>query len=116
MAGDALFEHFTDRNWKIVDVLVDVAKQIGRAPAEVALNWVATQPGVTSTILGATKVDQLDSNLSSLDFVIPAELRARLNKAGELDPFAQPYVFFSSRLQARVTGGTDVRPWSRSNG
>jgi aryl-alcohol dehydrogenase-like predicted oxidoreductase len=114
-AGGALFERFTERNWKIVDVLVDVAKQIDRPPAEVALNWVATQPGVTSIIIGATKLDQLESNLSSLDFAIPGELRSRLDKAGELDP-VQPDVCFRPPVQARVTGGTVVRPWSRSNG
>jgi aryl-alcohol dehydrogenase-like predicted oxidoreductase len=115
-AGNTLFERFTEYNWKIVDVLVEVAKQIGRPPAEVALNWVATQPGVTSTIIGATKIDQLNSNLSSLDFAIPAELRARLDKAGEPDPLAQPYVFFGGAIQSRVTGGTVVRPWSTENG
>jgi len=101
-AGTTIFERDTERNWKILDVLLDVSKKIGRPPAEVALNWVATQPGVTSTIIGATKLAQVESNLSSLDFTIPAELRARLDKAGELDPTAQPYAFFSPALQARV--------------
>ncbi len=114
-AGTTLFERFTDYNWNIVDVLVDVAKQIGRPAAEVALNWVTTQPGVTSTIIGATKINQLDSNLSCLDFEIPAELRARLDQAGAPDPLAHPYVFFGPTLQSRVHGGAAVRPWSRSN-
>jgi aryl-alcohol dehydrogenase-like predicted oxidoreductase len=115
-AGGALFERFTERNWKIVDGLLEVSKQMGRPPAEVALNWVATQPGVTSTILGMTKVPQLDSNLASLDFAIPAELRERLDKASELDPTAHPYVFFGPKLQARVRGDLSIRAWSRSNG
>jgi aryl-alcohol dehydrogenase-like predicted oxidoreductase len=54
-SGGTLFERFTERNWKIVDALLEVSKQMARPPAEVALNWVATQPGVTSTILGVTK-------------------------------------------------------------
>ena len=98
-----------------MDVLLEVSKQMGRPPAEVALNWVATQPGVTSTILGMTKVAQLDSNLSSLDITIPAELRARLDKASELDPTAQPYVFFGPKLQARIRGDLSIRAWTRSN-
>src|SRR5208337_654459 len=49
--GTTVFERFTECNWKIVDVLMGVAKQIGRPPAEIELNWVATQPGVTSTII-----------------------------------------------------------------
>lgn len=112
-AGSTLFERNTERNWTILEVLLEVSKQIGRPPAEVALNWVATQPGVTSTIIGTTKLAQLESNLSSLDFEIPAESRARLDKVGELDPAAQPYAFFSSRIQARVKGNSAIRPWTR---
>jgi aryl-alcohol dehydrogenase-like predicted oxidoreductase len=113
-AGTTIFDRDTERNWKILDVLLDVSKKINRPPAEIALNWVATQPGVTSTIIGATKLAQLESNLSSLDFTIPAELRARLNKAGELDPTAQPYAFFTPALQERIKGNAEVRPWARS--
>jgi len=113
-AGTTIFERDTERNWKILDVLLDVSKKIGRPLAEVALNWVGTQPGVTSTIIGATKLAQVESNLSSLDFTIPAELRARLDKAGELDPTAQPYAFFSPALQARVKGNAEIRPWARA--
>jgi aryl-alcohol dehydrogenase-like predicted oxidoreductase len=113
-AGTTLLNRFTEYNWKIVDVLIDVAKQIGRSPAEVALNWVATQPGITSTIIGATKVDQLDSNISSLSFEIPTELRVRLDKAGEPNPLAHPYVFFGETFQSMINGGAVVRPWSRT--
>src|SRR6202521_347468 len=67
-----VFLKFNDRNWRIVDRLVGVSKQLGKPPAQVALNWVATQPGITSTIIGATKISQLDDNLASLDFAIPA--------------------------------------------
>jgi aryl-alcohol dehydrogenase-like predicted oxidoreductase len=114
-SGGTLFERFTERNWKILDVLLEVSTQVGRSSAEVALNWVATQPGVTSTILGVTKVSQFDSNLASLDFTIPAELRARLDKATELDPAAHPYVFFGEKLQARIRGDVSIRRWMRSN-
>jgi aryl-alcohol dehydrogenase-like predicted oxidoreductase len=114
--GNTLLDRSSEQNWNVVDVLRDVAKQIGRSPAEVALNWVATQSGVTSTIIGATKLDQLDSNLSCLDFAIPAELRSRLDKAGEPDPLARPYVFFQPMIQARIKGDTVVRAWSKAAG
>ena len=45
--GNPVFERFNDRNWKIVDTLVEVAKELGRSPAEVALHWAVTQPGIT---------------------------------------------------------------------
>jgi len=113
-AGTALFDRFTDHNWKIVDALVEVSNQLGRPPAEVALNWVATQPGSTSTILGVTKVAQMDSNLSSLDFSIPGELRDCLDRVSTLDPTAHPYVFFGPKLQARLRGNIAVRPGARA--
>ncbi len=93
---------------------MEVSKQMGKPPAQVALNWVATRPGVTSTILGATKVAQLDDNIASLDFTIPAELRARLDEVSAIPPL-HPYSFFQPALQERVasSGATVQRPWKR---
>jgi aryl-alcohol dehydrogenase-like predicted oxidoreductase len=108
--GGSPFNRFSERNWRVLDALLDVAKQLNKPPAQVALNWVATQPGITSTIVGATKVTQLDDNLASIDFVIPTDLRKRLDEASALEP-AQPYIFFGGEIQSRVAGGVPVRPW-----
>ena len=109
--GNAIFERFTEGNWRVLDVLLDVAKQAKKTPSQVALNWVATQPGVTSTILGATKVAQLDDNLAAIDFTIPGELRQRLDEVSALGA-AQPYVFFGPFLQERIRGGASVTAWT----
>jgi hypothetical protein len=53
--------------------------------------------------------------LSSIDITIPAELRARLDKASELDPTAHPYVFFGPKLQARIRGDLSIRAWAKSD-
>jgi aryl-alcohol dehydrogenase-like predicted oxidoreductase len=111
LAGTPFARFDTPRNREIVEVLVQVADQIGRPPAEVALKWVATQPGVTSTILGATRTDQLESNIASLDLEIPAELRTRLDEASAIEP-GNPYRFFQPFLQSMIRGGTDVRKWA----
>jgi aryl-alcohol dehydrogenase-like predicted oxidoreductase len=110
IGGNPIFNKFSERNWKIVEALADVSKKLGKPAAQVALNWVATQPGVTSTILGATKVAQLQDNLASLSFEIPAELRQRLDQASALEP-AHPYNFFQPVIQGRISGGTTVQPW-----
>jgi aryl-alcohol dehydrogenase-like predicted oxidoreductase len=107
------FKKFNERNWKILDVLLDVAKQIGRPPAQVALNWVATQPGITSTILGASKLAQLEDNLNALEFSIPAELRQRLNNVSAPES-VHPYVFFQPFLQGMIHGSAKVHAWSPS--
>jgi aryl-alcohol dehydrogenase-like predicted oxidoreductase len=104
---------FTEHNWKILDVLSEVAKQLGKPLAQIALNWVATQPGITSTILGATKVEQLEDNLAAIEFDIPADLRKKLDEASALES-VHPYFFFSPMTQSRISGGTSVQPWKRA--
>jgi aryl-alcohol dehydrogenase-like predicted oxidoreductase len=114
LAGpNQIFNRFTERNWRVLDAFLDIAKQIGKPPAQVALNWVATQPGVTSTILGATKMAQLEDNLAAIEFEIPAELRKGLDEVSALEP-AHPYIFFAPMTQGRISGGTTVQGWRRS--
>ena len=106
-----------EQNWRIVDAVVNVAKQIGKTPAQVALNWVATQPGVTSTIIGATKLAQLEDNFAAIEFTISTELRRQLDAVSAL-PSAHPYLFFGGALQQMMTGNTSIQPWTpaRSTG
>jgi aryl-alcohol dehydrogenase-like predicted oxidoreductase len=110
-SGNPAFNKFTEHNWQVLDALLQVAKQMNKPPAQVALNWVATQPGITSTIIGATKQAQLNDNLAALDFEIPAEQRRRLDEASALEPI-QPYIFYGSNIQHMVTGGTSTRTWA----
>ncbi len=106
--GNPSFEKiFTEKNWRIVETLVAVAKELGRSPAQVALNWVTKRPGVTSTILGATKLPQLEENLRALEFDIPAALAQKLDAASALET-AHPYVFFEPTMRAMINGGATV--------
>ncbi|TGQ72683.1 MAG: aldo/keto reductase [Mesorhizobium sp.] len=98
------FQKFTEQNWAIVAELEKVAAELDRSMPQIALNWVATQPGIASVILGATKLGQLHDNLGALDFPIPAELRARLDSVSRTSrPF--PHSYFGNEIQGRVTGG-----------
>jgi aryl-alcohol dehydrogenase-like predicted oxidoreductase len=108
-SGNPGFEKLlTEQNWRIVDTLVAVARELGRSPAEVALGWVTRRPGVTSTILGATKLEQLQTNLRALDVDIPAPLRQRLDEVSAPPP-VHPYHFFTPAMQGMLTGGVPVR-------
>jgi aryl-alcohol dehydrogenase-like predicted oxidoreductase len=114
-SGNAAFEKFTARNWAVLDVLLEVAREVGRSPAQVALHWVTRRPGVASTILGATKLEQLEDNLGALSFELPPELSAKLEEAGRPE-VVHPYLFFTPEMQARLAGGVPVRrepPWYR---
>ena len=107
-SGNPGFEKlFTERNWRIVDVLKDVARQVERTPAQVALNWVAQRPGVASLLIGATKTSQIDDNLGALDFDLPAELAARLEQESRPET-VHPYHFFEPAMRAMIDGGATV--------
>lgn len=114
-SGNPAFDKFTERNWRILDVLLDVARELGSPPARVALCWAATRPGVTSTLVGATRVAQLEDNLGALALEIPPPLMARLEEATRLDA-SSPYLFFRPAMQRGIQGGVPVRrepPWFR---
>ncbi|MFB2892952.1 aldo/keto reductase [Aerosakkonemataceae cyanobacterium BLCC-F50] len=101
------FQKFSDRNWKIVAELEAVAKELGHSMAQVAVNWIANQPGVGSVIVGATKLSQLEDNLKALDFELPKELSDRLDAIGR--PESQfPYTFFTPGHQAMIHGNKPV--------
>ena len=104
------FQRFTEHNWQILALLLEVAKQLDKPAAQIALNWVATQPGITSLIIGASKKAQLEENLRFIEFDIPAELRERLDQASAPE-LGHPYAFFNPAMQGMISGGTSVRPW-----
>lgn len=79
----------SERNLAIAQAVVDIAKECGRSPAQVALNWLLQQRGVTSPILGARTLAQLEDNLGAADFVLEPELVARLDTAS--DPGRAPF-------------------------
>jgi aryl-alcohol dehydrogenase-like predicted oxidoreductase len=94
-AGNMTFAKlFTDRTWAIAAAVSEVAAQLGRSPAQVALNWVAHRPGVTSTPVGATRAEQLEGNLRALEFEIPRHLLGRLDEASQPEP-GYPYYRFA---------------------
>ena len=76
-----------DANQKIADTVVDVAREIGAEPAQVALAWVYAQAerlGVTIvTIPGTKRVKWLEQNVGAMDVTLNAEARARLDPLGE---------------------------------
>jgi aryl-alcohol dehydrogenase-like predicted oxidoreductase len=81
----------TERTWRIIETVQQVAEDRGVSMAEVALAWVTDRPGVTSTILGARTLDQLESNLRAADLELTAEEAATLDAASDLQATDYPY-------------------------
>jgi aryl-alcohol dehydrogenase-like predicted oxidoreductase len=89
---------WTDREWQLLKPLEEVATQLGVTMAQVAINWVATRPGIASAIVGASSADQLGASTAALDFEIPPELRAVLDEASAVPP-ASVYRMFTPGYQ-----------------
>jgi len=77
--GPFVLSALNDRAYTIVEKLVEIAKALDTTPARVALAWVAARPGVTSPIIGARTLAQLDDNLASLEVTLTPEQTAALD-------------------------------------
>src|SRR5262249_9876836 len=62
-AKDRMARYDTERNWKVLDAVRAVAKEVGSTPAAVSLAWLLAKPVVSSVIFGARTIEQLDDNL-----------------------------------------------------
>jgi len=68
-----------DKTYPVIDKVIEVSKAVGTTPARVALAWVQSQPAVSSTIIGARTLEQLDDNLAALDVKLAPEHLAALD-------------------------------------
>ena len=80
-----------ERTWDVVAAVETVAEQAGASMAQVALAWLAARPGVSSVILGARTLEQLEDNLGAADLHLTAEETARLDAASDPAPADYPY-------------------------
>ncbi|MGI4835683.1 MAG: aldo/keto reductase [Janthinobacterium lividum] len=101
---------FTEANWQVLDALRRVAEHLQRPLAQVALAWVQAQPGVASTIIGASRPGQLTDNLASLDVRLAPEQLAALGQASA-PPAVFPYGIFDPAVKKGIFGGHEVRGW-----
>jgi aryl-alcohol dehydrogenase-like predicted oxidoreductase len=76
--------YFAGNHEDTLATLLDIAAELGRTPAQVALRWVLDQPFITATIVGARNAGQIADSLGAVGWVLPAEALARLNKVSAL--------------------------------
>lgn len=106
--GNNRFQKITDRNWHTLDALRTVALQVNRPPSQVALAWASAQFGVTSLILGVSKLEQLQGNLASQDIGLTTEQLRTLDESSSLD-LVHPYMIMTDMVNKSLFGGESVR-------
>lgn len=81
----------SDRTWRVIDAVGEVAESRGLSMAEVALAWVNNRPAVVSTIIGARTTEQLETNLRAAGLELSTEENAVLDEASDLGATDYPY-------------------------
>jgi aryl-alcohol dehydrogenase-like predicted oxidoreductase len=75
-----------ERTWNILDVMAPIAKVHGCSPARVSLAWLLAKPVVTSVIIGAKRLDQLQDNLAAVELTLTQDELRQLDEVSALPP------------------------------
>jgi len=104
--GAFLESFINDKTFAVVDALEAIAQAHDSTVARIALAWVQAQPGVSSTIIGARRLAQLEDNLQAID------VRLTVDERDRLDALTKPTFGFPQNMQpmfpAIHNGGTTV--------
>ncbi|MEO5893693.1 MAG: aldo/keto reductase [Ferruginibacter sp.] len=79
-----------ERLYNIVDVLDEVARETGKTPAQISLNWLLQRPTISNIIIGARNEDQLKQNLGAVGWNLSLEQVKKLDAVSDILP-SYPY-------------------------
>ena len=86
--------------WRVIDNLIEIGKDCGKTAAQIALNWILQQPGITASILGVRTLEQLKENLGCTGWQLSEEQMNKLKKASDV-PLPYPYRFIERYTRRR---------------
>ena len=98
--GELMKSRISERTFTILDLLSEIAANNDTTIACVALAWLRSRPTVSSIIIGARTVEQLEENLVSLEVELPAD------DIAALDDLTQPRFNYPINILSvgRLTG------------
>ena len=107
------FNRKTERNFQIAQVVVELSRELGHSPAQVALNWLRQRRQPVIPIVGSRRLDQLRDNLGCIDWKLEAPALEKLEAVSAIDlGFPSTMIGYASDF---VYGGTlDVIDDARS--
>src|ERR1700676_2057199 len=99
---------FTERSMEIVDEVKKVASEVQRSPAQVALAWLLSKSTVTSVLLGASKLEQLENNLGSLNtHLSPGQIK-RLDQISSVEMGFPHAILANPTIKQTIAGGVEL--------
>jgi aryl-alcohol dehydrogenase-like predicted oxidoreductase len=81
--NERMKRHSTARNFALIDKLEEMGKARGKTVAQMALGWMLTNPVVTSPIVGANNVDQLNETLGAVGLRLSEEETKSLDEMSQ---------------------------------
>lgn len=84
----------------IVEILRKIAEVHNATPAQIALAWALHQAGISSIILGARRIEQLEENISAVNIKLSGEQVSQLNS---ISMPATPFLYIDFSLQRGQT-------------
>lgn len=90
MWGGYFTRYLGERAVEATRAYVQIAHDAGLDPAQMALAFVNTRPFVTANIIGATTMEQLRSNIASIDLALPTDVLKALQNVHEASPNPAP--------------------------
>jgi aryl-alcohol dehydrogenase-like predicted oxidoreductase len=73
-----------ERTWKVLDAMAPMAKAHNCTPARISIAWLLAKPVVTSVIIGAKRLDQLQDNLAAVDLKLSEDEMKQLDEVSAL--------------------------------
>jgi aryl-alcohol dehydrogenase-like predicted oxidoreductase len=107
-AINAVTGKLTEKNLDIAEVVVEVAKEVGCTPAQLAVAWTLANPAVCSPVVGVRTPDQLEDNLGALDVELTPEQLKRLDEVSAV-PKVFPLDVLQGPAEAMMFGGVKVQ-------
>ena len=108
-AINAVTGRLSERNLSIAEVVGQIAKELGKTSAQVAIAWTLVNPAVTAPVVGIRTVAQLKDNLGALDVELSTDQLARLNAVSDV-PRVFPMDILKSPAEGMMFGNVKVRP------
>ncbi len=102
-------DRVSDHKLAVASAVTEIAQELGRSPAQVAINWLRARSGVVIPIVGARKVSQIRDSLGAVEFQLSAEHLQRLDQVSAVE-LGFPHDFLKQpSIDTIVRGDT----WSR---
>jgi aryl-alcohol dehydrogenase-like predicted oxidoreductase len=104
----AALGRFTERNLEIMAEVKQVASEVEKTPAQVALAWLLSKSTVTSVLLGASKLAQLENNLGSLSTRLSPDQIKRLDEISCVEMGFPHAILANPMIRQTMAGGVEV--------